>query len=167
MARQPSAAELLAVVERVRPALRRLLAARRVPPQDAQDLVQEALVALVDGWASLDTVASLDAWLIGTLRNRIALYHRVRQARQRAIERLLRELPRSEPAPQTRRDSARDARALTAKLSPRARSVLYFHHGEEMEPEEIARRCGCRAISVRSIAYRALKEVRRDIKGGK
>src|SRR5436190_14233984 len=48
----------------------------RIPPQDAEDLLQDALLALV---AKATEIQSPELWLLQTLRNRCATYWRHRR----------------------------------------------------------------------------------------
>src|SRR5689334_685651 len=64
------------LVESLRPRLRAQFLRSRVPPQDAEDLLPEVLVAALLGW---DSIVNPEAWLLGALRLRCALYWRRRR----------------------------------------------------------------------------------------
>jgi|GEM_PF-4698857 len=69
--RNESLIGLAAVVERVRPQLGRTLKAYRIPIPDSEDLVQDALVAMLAEW---DDIRDPGPWLVGALRHRCRLY---------------------------------------------------------------------------------------------
>lgn len=60
------------LLARLKPHLVRVLAESKVPSQDAEDLLQETLVALLFKW---QTIVNHEAWLLATLRNRCINYH--------------------------------------------------------------------------------------------
>src|SRR5260370_415108 len=66
-------ADVTAVLEPVRPQLVKMLKAYRVPLPDSQDLVQDALLALVTRW---EHVREPGLWLIGAVRNLCRKYVR-------------------------------------------------------------------------------------------
>jgi RNA polymerase sigma factor (sigma-70 family) len=149
----------------VRPKLRRLLMAWRVPPEDADDLVQDSLLALVHAWHHMHAVASREAWLLGTLHLTILQYRRRRAQERRLQEALSVERAAAESPPQERQDSARDVAALTAALPHRVRQLLWLHYGLELKPREAAATLGCRPGSVRKLSHRALVRIRRQLPG--
>jgi DNA-directed RNA polymerase specialized sigma24 family protein len=50
--------------------------ALRIPAQDAEDLLQDAVLVF---WAKRDSIASPAPWLLATLRNRCLFYRRKRR----------------------------------------------------------------------------------------
>src|SRR5258708_7527350 len=68
--------ELPALLEVVRPELRRVLGHFRIPPDDAEDLVQTALLLTVARWGEIQDPR---AWIVGTLRMRCIIYWRDRE----------------------------------------------------------------------------------------
>src|SRR5689334_24765159 len=60
-------------LQRVRPRLKALFARYSIPPQDTEDILQQALLALV---YQRQVVRDPEAWLLGTLRNKCLLYWR-------------------------------------------------------------------------------------------
>lgn len=151
-------------LEAARPKLSSMLAACKVPPEDAEDLVHDALVTLLQ--QGLGGIANPEAWLLGILRIKILQYWR-RQTRQGRILLLLASaIVTSVPAPQGRQDAMRDVLALTAHLPPRALMVLWLRFGLGYKPREIAARLHCRPDSVRQLTRRALALARRDLTPG-
>ena len=148
----------------VRPKLESLLAARKVPVEDAEDLVQDALLSLLEHGLG-GGIDNHEGWLLGTLRNKILEYRR-RQARQlRLLELLSRAVAVSQPALQERQHALHDLLALTAHLPPRAVMVLWLRIGLGHKPREVALILRCRPGSVRKLTRRALKRVQRELAG--
>jgi RNA polymerase sigma factor (sigma-70 family) len=156
-------AELQGFLVANRPRLKRLLAAHRVPPEDAEDLLQDALLVLVLRWDHMDGIVSPEGWLLGTLRLTIRQYWRRRSRERRLLDGLAPSPAGSEAAPQERRDTARDVRSLCAALPWKARRILWLRYGEELAPRDTARALGCQPDSVRRLARRALERVRKQL----
>ncbi|HEY6322829.1 MAG TPA: sigma-70 family RNA polymerase sigma factor [Thermoanaerobaculia bacterium] len=160
LTRQP---DLPAFLDAARPRLHGLLVSLRVPLEDADDVLQDSFLALLDPRHALDGIADPEAWLAGTLRNTIRQYWRRRQRRSRFLARWSRTAPTSEPAPQERQDAARDVAALTAHLPLRDVEVIWLRFGLGLKPREIAKTLGLKPDSVRKIGRRALERVRRQL----
>src|SRR4051812_50221583 len=73
---QQEEAVLELFLHRIRPRLRALFSRYRIPLEDTEDILQQALLALLYQW---QTVRDPEAWLLGTLRNRCLLYWRDRR----------------------------------------------------------------------------------------
>jgi RNA polymerase sigma factor (sigma-70 family) len=159
----PDSPELYDFLEAVRPKLRRMLLTSRVPAEDTEDLLHDALLALLHRWHEMDTVARREGWLLGTLRHTIFHYWRRRLLERRVQEKLSLELPLIDTAPQQLLDTAHDAAALTSKLSRRDLKVLWLRYGLELKDDEAAETLGCQPGSVRQLSRRALKRVRRQL----
>jgi len=159
----PGAAELHQLLTAARPKLRRMLAYGKVPLADAEDVLHDALVALVMAWEQVGVIGNREAWLIGTLRITIFQYWRARKRERLFLEELSHELAASESAPQERQDSARDLEALTADLPERDFQILWVRYGLCLKPREAAELLGCRPDSVRKLCRRALERVRRRL----
>lgn len=157
------AVEIHELLAAARPKLRRMLATFDVPLEDAEDVLHDALVALLRSWDQMDGVANREAWLLGTLRITIFQYWRARTRERRFLEQLSHELAASESAPQERQDSARDLEALTADLPERDFQILWVRYGLCLKPREAAELLGCRPDSVRKLCRRALARVRRRL----
>ncbi|HEY4588533.1 MAG TPA: sigma factor, partial [Thermoanaerobaculia bacterium] len=57
----PDDQTLLELLEAIRPRLRRLLRSYDIPPEDAEDLVQESILEALRKW---DTIRQKDVWLL-------------------------------------------------------------------------------------------------------
>jgi len=161
--RHPAAArtDLEDFLETMRPKLDSMLASHSVPPEDADDLVHDAIVALLE--QGMDRVDNSEAWLLGTLRYKILLHWRWRARQRHLLQLLSRVLAASEPPPQLHQDAVHDLLALTAHLPPRAVMVLWLRIGLGRKPREVARILRCRPDSVRKLTRRALERAQRNL----
>ena len=60
-------------LRRMEPRLKRLLGTYRIPPEDAEDVLQQTLLALLYQW---DRVRDPECWLMGTLKRHCLMYWR-------------------------------------------------------------------------------------------
>lgn len=157
-------AALEKLLRRLRPRLRYMLQRFRVPPEDAEDLVQEALLAALVKW---ERIHNPEAWLLATLKNRCLLYwRRRRQERLSTVEdEVLEGLTRPQPAPQESEQAGRDLEALLAALPERHRDLLRLRYLQGLSPAEVAARLGYRQASVRKVASRSLSRLAEEVAG--
>ena len=151
--RDPDA--LPALLERVGPDLARLLYRFRIPPQDTDDLLQELVVQYLENQRRVE---SPEAWLVGTLRFRCALYWRRR--RRSLVETIdsaiLDELAGGSPGRQEHDDLSRDLCRAIDRLSERCRSFIRLRYGLGYENPEVAERLGYSKTGIRKISSRCL-----------
>jgi RNA polymerase sigma factor (sigma-70 family) len=147
--------ELPALWDRLRPALRRVLWRHRIPPEDAEDLVQTMLLLALAKWQEIDDPA---LWLLGTLRKLCVGYWR---DRRRRVER---HVQLDERHPQLAIERSQDRRNLLTDLDTVCRGlpaeqrrllVLRFHLG--LTVSEAARELRLAPSSVRR-AFHFLRE---------
>lgn len=137
---------------RVRHRVEYLLGRYRIPPQDGEDLVQQALLALL---YRKHEIRDLEAWFLGTLRNRCRLYWRSRQ-------RFASEQPEPHAESlvigpeQVSRDLRRDLELAIADLPSRCKNVLRLKYGLGFEAGEVAEALGYRPSSVHKVTARCL-----------
>lgn len=171
MAKQPHTfrhrrvVEDLAVEEllrRIRPRLLRVLARFRIPPQDAEDLLQETFVILVTKW---DTIRNREAWLLVTLNNRCIMYWRRQRSRLcDAVDAAILELIAEPESPGQEDASLRvDLDHLLSRISERCRTLLRLRYGLGHTSAETADQTGYCASSVRKITRRCLVELGRHL----
>ncbi len=149
-------------LRRVEPRLKRLLGAYRIPVADAEDLVQQSLLALLYQW---ETVRDPECWLLGTLKRRCLMYWRGHRRRlYRAVDSAILEWL-SEPvaAPQERRDLLTDLENLIGKLPARCRSLLRLRFRLGYEPPEVAAKLGYSPASIGKITTRCLAALNREL----
>lgn len=157
--------DLAELVRVLRPRALRLLAQHRIPGQDADDLLQQALLALV---CKYDHVRNPEAWLLGTLRNKCRRYWRGRRERpvhcldDEALESVL------PPAPpeQESRDLRRDLEQVLARVPERYRAILRYRYVLGLRATEVAELLGCPASTVRQVTSRCLKALHRQLAEG-
>jgi RNA polymerase sigma factor (sigma-70 family) len=113
------------LLEDVRPRLKRLLASYLIPPQDCEDLLQEAFLAF---WRKHLQVDNPAAWLLYAVRMECLRYRR-RKARQIHVgveEQVLESLAGQ---PETDFDLLQDLRAAIKILPPRHQTLIQLRYG--------------------------------------
>ncbi len=103
----------------VEPRLKRLLALYRIPSEDAEDVLQQALLALLYQW---DRVRDPECWLFGTVRRHCLMYWRTHRRRiYSAVDSAILEWLSEPIAPsQERLDLLCDLESLIQRLPPAA-----------------------------------------------
>jgi RNA polymerase sigma factor (sigma-70 family) len=150
------------LIEQLRPRLRQILSAYRIPYPDSEDLLQDTLIAAFCRW---DTIQTQDAWLIGTLRNKCAMYWK----RQRSNPLQAVDLPilesLSEPLSPVQERSAQlwDLESLAGRLSQRHRTVLWLRFGLGMSTLEVAAHTGYHPTSIRKLICRCVARLQRGL----
>lgn len=149
-------------LKRVRPRLKALFARYRIPPQDTEDILQQALLALV---YQRRNIRDPEAWLIGTLRNKCLLYWRERRRKlYDAVDTAVLECI-AEPMPpaQEGTDLVRDLTNVLERLPERCRSLLALRYRQGYEPPELAERLGYSPSSISKITTRCLAALTRHL----
>lgn len=143
------------LLERLRPRLKQILYGYQIPPEDAEDILQEALLATVLKW---ERIRSPEAWLVVTLRNRCLIYWRRRRGSLCAAvdDAVLELLSQPEEAPQERQHLRWDLDHLLENLPSRHQDLLRLRYLQGHSPSEVAERLGYRQSSVRKLASRCL-----------
>lgn len=151
-------------MERLRPALRRLLFNQRIPPWDGEDLVQEALAAGLRRWS---TIENKEAWLYGTVRRMSRVYWRERRGSPVVpLEASSSYLRRTVAARQDRRDMELDLRRRCAELPSRQGRLVYLRYALGMSMRQAASAMGISCSTVFRQERRALKRLRRLLASG-
>jgi RNA polymerase sigma factor (sigma-70 family) len=146
----------------VEPKLKRLLAMYRIPSEDAEDVLQQSLLALVYQW---DRVRDPESWLFGTLKRHCLMYWRMHRRRiYSAVDTTILEWLSEPIAPsQERSDLLSDLESLIERLPSRCRSLLRLRFRLGYEPLEVAHRLGYRASSIGKITTRCLAALSREL----
>lgn len=149
-------------LRRMEPRLKRLLGTYRIPSDDAEDVLQQALLALLYQW---DRVRDPECWLIGTLKRHCLMYWRNNKRQiYLAVDTTLLEWLSEPVAPsQERSDLLCDLENLLGRLPSRCRSLLRLRFHLGFEPPEIARRLGYRTSSIGKITTRCLAALSREL----
>jgi RNA polymerase sigma factor (sigma-70 family) len=137
-----------------------LFAHHRIPPEDAEDLVQQCLLAYLYKRGSIE---SFDRWLLGAVKKRCLMYWRGRRRRlYTAVDAaILDELAQEGLPEQEREDLRRDLAAVLAQLPPRCRRLLELRFGLGYDPSEAARRLGYRPSGIYKTTRRSSAAWRR------
>src|SRR4051794_10465020 len=146
----------------VEPRLKRLLALYRIPGEDAEDVVQQALLALLYQW---ERVGDPESWLFGTVRRHCLMYWRTHRRRiYSAVGSALLEGLAAPLAPLEEGAALRcDLESLSERPPPRCRSVLRLRSRLGYEPIEVAHMLGYRESSIGKITTRCLAALSREL----
>jgi RNA polymerase sigma factor (sigma-70 family) len=146
----------------VRPRMKTLFAHYRVPPQDTEDIVQQALLALL---YQRHAVRDPEAWLMGTLRNKCLLYWRERRRKlYDAVDAAVLEVMAEPLAPeQEDADVRRDLATAIERLPERCRALLSLRYSQGYEPPELALRLGYSPTSISKTTTRCLAALTRQL----
>lgn len=150
------------LIVQLRPRLRQILSSYRIPYPDSEDLVQDTLVAAFCHW---DSIHTQDAWLVGTLRNKCAMYWKRRRSNpMQAVDLLILE-SLSEPLPPDQERSERlwDLENLFRGLCERHRMVLWLRFGLGMSTFEVAEHTGYHHTSIRKLICRCVARLQRGL----
>ena len=169
------AAELEQVVESVllelHPRLEAILWRYQIPPQDAEDLVQEIFVSFVRRYRF---VQNPKAWLTNALKYQCLLYWRKRRKQLcEAVDTgLLELLAKDEPSRVDYEDRIRDLEKFLQRIPSRCRKILQLRYGLGFTPKEVAGELGYQHSSVSNIVRRCVatltaKLVAADVPKGK
>lgn len=154
---QPELAEpsLEEILGRTEPKLKRVLSRYRIPPQDAEDILQDTFLILI---SKLGTIRNPEAWLVGTLANRCIIYWRRHRSRlfELVDSTILELLSQSEAPAQEQSDIRTDLEAMLSCLPNRCRSVLRLRYGFGCTTAEVAEQTGYCKSSVRKVTRRCL-----------
>jgi RNA polymerase sigma factor (sigma-70 family) len=149
---RPENDDLSAVMERLLPRLRFVFARYRLSHEDAEDLLQNALVRVVIRWPEIE---NKEGWLYGTVVRMCRIFARTRAAPGPTP---------TEPAylapPQENSDHLADLTRLCRILPQRQRQALILRFRFGLTPCEIAPLLGVRATSVMKMISRAIARIR-------
>lgn len=150
------------LLETIQPRLRGVLATFRIPYEDAEDLLQQTMLAFL---VKRDEVHDPSRWLMGTLRNRCLMYWRSyrRRVYDSVDEAILETLAAPGRPAQEQVELATDLNTLVRDLSPRCQSILRLRYGLGCDPAETAQQLGYRNSSIYKITERCLAGLTRKL----
>lgn len=150
------------LLDRLRPQATRLLARHRIPHEDAEDLLQETLFALVFKW---DAVRNPEAWFLSTLRSRCeSFWRKQRASRLEAVDALaLVALAGSEAPPQERSELRHDLNTAIARLPGHYRDVLRLRYGLGWPSAEVAEKLGYESEGLRRLTTECLVSLSHEL----
>jgi len=151
-------AELATYLAQSRPVLAALFRRYGVAWADAEDILQESILALVQNWESLEDPA---AFLFSVVRRQVFQLLRRKRIAQNQVqfdEMLLDEM--GGDCPQATVEAQHDARKLLAALPSRTGRIVQMRYGEQIPSREIASMLNCSDGSIRMTASRGLARLR-------
>ncbi|MBV8199921.1 MAG: sigma-70 family RNA polymerase sigma factor [Acidobacteria bacterium] len=142
--------------------MERVLRGFEIPPEDAEDILQDAQLTLLYKW---EKVRSPENWLVGTVKKKCIMYWRKRRGSLcEAVDAAILELIAAPQAPrQEREELAVDLDRVLSRISTRCRSVLRLRYGLGYGPNEVAERMGYRSSSIRKVTNRCLAALTRQL----
>lgn len=160
---QPEIRESLnRLLKTARPRLERVLRHFEIPPEDAEDILQDAQLTLLYKW---DKIRSPESWLIGTVKKKCIMYWRKRRGSLcDAVDTAILELVSVPQAPdQEKTELSCDLNRVLSRLSTRCRSLLQLRYGLGYGPNEVAEQMGYRVSSIRKVTNRCLAALTRQL----
>jgi RNA polymerase sigma factor (sigma-70 family) len=156
----PDDQTLRELLEALRPRIKRLLRSYDIPLEDAEDLVQEAMLEALRKWG---TIRQKDIWLLGTLRIKCSHYWKRRRSDRLEAFDLpeLEELSGPQPPGQEQKEIALDLQSLTRGVDGRHRAALWLRFGVGLSVEEVACRLGYSSASIRKLTGRCLARLQK------
>ncbi len=147
-------------LERIRPRVKRILRGYDIPPEDAEDILQEALLDAVRKW---ETIQHMESWLLGTVGYKCSHYwRRQRGDRIQAVDPPdLEGLAPPQPPAQERDEILLDLQSLMRGLGKKHQAALWLRFGLGLSTEEIAERLGYSSSSVRKLTLRSMARLHR------
>ena len=139
-------------VDALRPRLLRAAMRLGHAPNEAEDLVQETLLAFVRGADRFEGRASLYSWLYRVLVNRHVDLLRARDRDRR--------IPRAPAAPAPDAHELAHVRATLARLPEREHHVLVMRFFEELPYDEVARALDVSVGTAHALAFSGLQRLR-------
>lgn len=142
--------------------MERILCYYQIPPQDAEDLIQESVLTLLYKW---EKIHSAEAWLLATLKRRCLMYWRSRRSRLTdAVDTVILELLAEPTTPaQQQTEICHDLERALGTLPTRCQNLLRLRYGLGYKPAEVADRLGYRVSSIRKVASRCLAALNRQL----
>lgn len=157
--------------------------ARRLPPQDVQEVAQDTFLRAFRGLASFRGEAPFRIWILRIARHAAMDFWRKRYRRRDRtfsdlddsamlhVETTQQEQLANQRADRDARERAQEwLQAALRRLSPDDRAVITLVELEDFSMEDAARRLGCGLAAVKVRAFRArrrLKAVLEDLRPGK
>ena len=124
---------------RLERAARTYLRRHRLPPEDAEDILQQTLLIFL---IKHDEIYNPEAWLRGALRKRCQFYWRRRQkSLLTLVDASILEAWRPRRPPRAERERrARDLDRALDSIPTRCRQLLKLRYGQDCNPQEAAAR---------------------------
>jgi RNA polymerase sigma factor (sigma-70 family) len=143
------------LLTRLQPRARATLARFRIPPADAEDVLQQTLLLYVERHSE---VVDPEAWILTTLRNRCLMYWRKRRRRiyDAVDEEILARLSDPAEPPHERQHVRAGVQAAIAKVADPCRSLLTVRYALDCDAAETASRLGYKPSGIYKVIERCL-----------
>ena len=144
---------LESLAQRLEPRLKQIVNRYRVPAQDAEDILQTALIATLRNWSML---ADPEGWLIRTVINQCLMYHRSRRRRpEESLDEGTELLP--VPSPEERIADREEVERRLAKLPLQCQQLFRLRFIYGFNAKEVAELMGSKVSSVYNTTHRCTK----------
>ena len=156
---RPEDESLEQFLQRMRYRLKLVLRIYDIPPQDAEDLLQDTFIEVIRRW---DSLYNKEGWVLGTLRFKCSKYWK----RQRADPaegmdlRTIESLCPPQPPPQQTQDEVRDLHDLLRSLGKRHQQILWLRLVLGFSSREVADLLGYCPSSIRKLTLRSVSRIR-------
>ena len=140
----------------------KILASYHVPPEDAEDLVQETLMQFVH---KRRDIHSPEQWLGGALRNQCRMYWRTRSRRLTVAvdDAILDVMAGGAESDAERSALRRGVVRWIATLPPNCRELLRLRYGLGLDDDEVAEETGYRSSSVDKVTRRCVQALSKKL----
>ena len=148
-------ADLTDLLRRIRPRLQKILSALRVPPEDADDLVQDVMMQFI---RKRSGIREPEAWFNVALRLQWRFYLRTRSRRRTvAVDQALLDAMAGGAEPDAERAAQRRGLGRwISKLPRKCRELLRLRYGRGLDDREVAEETGYRPSSVDKVTRRCV-----------
>lgn len=159
---QPQPPAINELLQSARPSLQRVLWRFRIPPEDADDLLQDAAIHYL---RKQQEIRDPQKWLTGALRNECLLYWRRHSRRlYDSVDQAILDLVADDGVEAQERQILRNRlREMIPTLDYRCRTVLTLRYRLGYDDGEIADQTGYQPSSVDKIARRCVAELGRKL----
>lgn len=150
------------LVKSFRPRAKAIVGFHRIPPEDADDLVQQTYLTYLSRWRE---VRNPEAWLAGTLRRRCLMFWRARRQSWLSIvdQSVLDAHPSSGAMSQKHVGLRLDLARIMARLPERSRRLLQLRYGWGCGHRETAERLGYKYSGIHTITKRCLEALAAEL----
>lgn len=159
---QASSESVEALMERIQPKLRSLIAHYGIPHHEVDDLLQETFLAFLH---KRDSIYCHESWLLGTARKQCLMYLRSHRRRiYSAVDAAVLELmTQPDRPPQEKAEIVFDLNRLLARIPSRCQDLLRLRYRMGYDPAEVAQQMGYRSSSIRKVTSRCLRALTRQM----
>lgn len=150
------------LLRRLKPRFQAILRRFRIPPQDAEDRIQNVMVHFL---YKRSQIRNAEPWMIGALRQDCLMYLRTcRRSRTVAMDTTILEILGGSWVPDpVRGDLKRRLDRWLGKMSHKCRKLLRLRYIEELDARQTAERTGYKPSSVDKVTRRCVETLSRKI----